>query len=157
MKKLAAFAALLLLAGISLTLYLPDYQPKVAGDKVNYQIDQDSLKTPLLMADTLLTTFEEQDTQYGLQLGLFSQLQQAITQANKMALADLSDSDPLIFKATDHQRFWYLLVLGPFDSKNQSTQQSLRLQQSNSIEAKVMRWPIAKDETSEDTTTEPNS
>lgn len=131
---------LLLVAGVSLTLYLPAYQSnnRVSDNPTAYQISQSSLKKPLLMTTTLLPALSLQDSSYGLRLGLFGQLQQAINQSTKYRLAD----NPTIIKTTDQQRLWYLLVLGPFDSKQHASDRRLLLRQNHDISTTLINWPI---------------
>ena len=139
-KKITILVVLLVVVGVSLTLYLPAYQSnnRVSDNLTTYQIDQPSLKTPLLMTDTLLPTVALQDSLYGLRLGMFGQLQQAINQGKKYRLAD----DPTIFKTTDEQRLWYLLVLGPYSSKEDARGQGLLLQKNHDISTTLIQWPL---------------
>lgn len=136
LKKLTALITLLVAGGIGLSLYLPDYQRQPLAPQA-YQINQASLKSPLPMADTLLGVLDQPDTLYGLQLGLFGQLQQALEQADHYALTASS-----IIKTTDGRRFWYILLLGPFDNKNEPAKYAAQLRQNRDISAKLIRWPI---------------
>lgn len=139
LKQLTALITVLLITGISLTLYLPDYEPENAIRLAppNYQISQESLKNPFAMNDTLLNALEQEGSRFGLRLGLFGQLQQAVDQGAKYALTD----KPTIFKTTDNQRYWYLLVLGPFPDRFQANHRSLSLAQNQHISSTLMRWP----------------
>jgi cell division protein FtsN len=140
LKQIIGYLLLLVAAGTGLTLYLPDYEPDngVSTQQQFYQIDQPSLKEPLPMADTLLSATEPPGSAYGLRLGLFSQLQQAIGQGQKLALAD----NPTIVKLTDQQRYWYLLMLGPYDSTDIANQQRYDMARQHGISATLMKWPM---------------
>lgn len=134
----------LLITGVSFTLYLPAYEPgnPVTDNRPTYHIEQPTLKKPLLMSDTLLDAFEQNTNGYGLTLGLFGQLQQAIDQGIKYGLKD----NPTIVKATDRQRYWYILILGPYMSQAQANQRRLLLQQNMDISTTLIKWPLADEE-----------
>ena len=137
MKKLVTLAITLLLAGIGLTLYLPAYEPGQAVDRaIPYQVDQDSLKTPYPMEATLLSAINPTEN-YALQLGLFGDLEQAISQARKYALSE----KPTILKTKDRQRYWFLLLLGPYPTKQMAKDQMLALLKNHQIQSKLAQWP----------------
>jgi len=139
-KNLTALFVVLLATGTGLTLYLPQFQPGSNGSglRINYQINQDSLKTPLLMSATLLDPLEQDGSGFGLRLGLFSQLAQAISQGEKYPLAQIPD----IIKVTDQHRYWYLVILGPYSSQTLANQQSARLEEKYGVSATLIRWPF---------------
>ncbi|WDE14320.1 SPOR domain-containing protein [Thalassomonas haliotis] len=141
-KNITALFVVLLAAGTGLTLYLPQFQPDSngAGQHIHYQINQDSLKKPLLMSTTLLDPLEQQASGFGLRLGLFSQLAQAIRQGQAYSLAQIPD----IVKVTDEQRYWYLLILGPYPSEDLAHQQSFQLEEKHGISTTLIRWPFAE-------------
>lgn len=141
MKKFLAFAIVLIMAGAGMTMYLPQFKIEQSGkaELAKYQIDQDSLKAPYNMDDMLLAVFHDDKTQYGLQLGLFSGLQQAIERAKKYTL----DATPTIIQAVDTSRTWYVLVLGPYPSQNEGSKMQSQLLDKNSVQSKVIQWPQA--------------
>jgi len=134
MKKLAVIITFLLLIGVSLTVYLPAYDPSnlVSEKKQQYQINKASLKAPVLLSETSLKIQKTEDDFYGLQLGMFSRLDQAVT----MAKTDSSADNTIIVKVSDKTRYWYLLIHGPFASKEMINQQKM----NNS--ATLIRWPL---------------
>lgn len=141
-KKIVGFAVVLLLSGIGLSVYLPDFEPNegVSLNPVGYQINQPSLKQPLIMSDMLLDSISPANQVYGLQLGLYGQLPQAIAQAQQYHSLTMATT---IVKATDQQRYWYLLLLGPYDSQARASSQRLQLRQKQNISATLMQWPLA--------------
>ncbi|MFT4927209.1 MAG: hypothetical protein ACI8WB_003315 [Phenylobacterium sp.] len=143
-KKIATLATVLLITGVGLTLYLPTYQPDnaITVDKISYHIDQPSLKKPLSMDDILLSPVGEDEQRYGLRLGLFGQLQQAIYLAEK-TIQSKPATETTIIKATDQQRYWYMVILGPFKTPSQANQQGTLLLQKQQISTTLMRWPLA--------------
>jgi hypothetical protein len=142
-KKLSVLFVALLLIGVSLTLYLPAFDPSnlVTTNKQSYQINQPSLKKPLLLSETSLKIQMTEDDFYGLQLGMFSQLQQAITMGKKNNQADKL----LIVKVKDKKRYWYLLIHGPYTSREATNQQK------TNRSATLIRWPINPKEASDQT------
>lgn len=126
----------LLATGVGLTLLLPEYKVDSTNKKaIKYEINQDSLTTPLNMQDLLLVTPTPQDAMYALRLGLFSQLQQATKAAEALQLPAL----PMIVKAVGTNREWYLLTLGPYASEDQAEQKKLWLQ-NQQISATLILW-----------------
>ena len=144
MKSIIALAITLLLTGVGLTLYLPAYEPDAPIDRsIPYQIDQASLKKPYAINQTLITALAPEQDNYALQLGLFGQLDQAVAKAQKYALSE----NPTIIKTIDRQRYFYLLLLGPFERKSEANQTLLALMQQRQIAAKLVKWPLSsKDE-----------
>ena len=142
MKKILGILVVLLITGVSLTLYLPDYKPSdvqaPTTPKINYQINQDSLKQPINMSDILLKPPIPPESIFGVRLGLYSQLQQAIDASSGFN----TKHDLTIIKAQDNYRQWYLVITGPFDSHTQSTQIQQQLS-VNKISATLIQWPLA--------------
>ncbi|WP_281557535.1 SPOR domain-containing protein [Thalassomonas sp. RHCl1] len=140
-KNITALFVILLATGTGLTLYLPQFQPGSTGvDKhIGYLINQDSLKKPLQMSATLLNPPEQDTADFGLRLGLFSQLAQAVGQGQKYALAQTPD----IIKVSDQQRYWYLLILGPYSNQMQANLQSRQLEEKHGISTTLIRWPFS--------------
>ena len=138
--------AFLLTVGVGLTLYLPSYQPSVTDATSSYIIDLPSLKSPLLMSDTLLTTLKEEDSVYGLRLGLFGQLTQAInlgkSLGNKPEEKNAFEDTAIIVKATDKQRFWYFLILGPYSSEDIANKKRMLLLQNQDLSTTIIKWPL---------------
>ncbi|WDE08064.1 SPOR domain-containing protein [Thalassomonas viridans] len=139
-KNLTALFVALLATGTGLTLYLPQFEPGSNGaDKhIGYQINQDSLKKPLLMSATLLDPLDQDSSGFGLRLGLFSQLAQAISKGQEYSLSQIPD----IIKVTDQQRYWYLLILGPYPSEAQANRESSQLEEKHGISTTLIRWPF---------------
>jgi cell division protein FtsN len=140
LKQIAGYLILLVAAGTGLTLYLPTFEPdnKVTRQQLFYQINQASLKQPLPMADTLLSATQAKDSLYGIGLGLFGQLPQAIGQGQKLALTE----NPSIVKLTDGNRYWYLLMIGPFESAQQANKRRFDIAQAHSMTATLIKWPL---------------
>ena len=141
MKKILGILVVLLAIGVSLTLYLPDYQPvdvkKPITPKIQYQINQGSLKQPINMSDILLKPTTPTDAVFGVRLGLYSQLQQAIDASASFK----GDQQLTIIKAQDNYRQWYLVITGPIESQTQGEQIQQQLF-THEISATLIRWPL---------------
>ncbi|MBJ7539992.1 SPOR domain-containing protein [Marinomonas transparens] len=136
--KILILVATLLIAGIALTVSLPTFQaPSINKTQAaNYLINQDSLSSPLDMKDFLLITPTPSDSTFTLRLGLYSQLQQAVTEAKAIN----APSKTVIIKVTDKNREWYLVLLGQYATLSQAEQQR-RWLQNNQTSATLMLLP----------------
>lgn len=135
MKKLAFLITFLVFIGISLTLLLPPFGANniVPNTKNNYQLNQASLKEPILLSETSLKIEMDENDYYGLQLGIFSQLKQAIAMAENNLLVD----DSVIIKMKDNNRYWYILVNGPYPNKDTINQ--LKMHSTSTL----IKWPLS--------------
>jgi len=135
-KSLALLLTLLLLIGVSLTIYLPPFDAGniVSTTPKSYQLNQASLKEPILISETSLKLEMTDNDYYGLQLGMFSQLNQAITMADNNELVDNS----VIIKVKDNSRYWYLLLNGPYPNKD-----AINQLKTNGT-ATLIRWPLSQ-------------
>jgi cell division protein FtsN len=104
--------------------------------ELQYTLVADSLKSPLPMSAYFLRAPTPPDAQYSLRLGLFSKLDQATQFANNLSMKDKTT----VVKASDAQRDWYMVLLGPFTSKASATENRQRLQ-NEQISATLMLWP----------------
>lgn len=148
LKSLGGFALLLLLTGIGLTIYLPEYKPQnsqSSGSPVSYRIEQSTISQPIDMNDLLLDTDNRENVSYGLQLGLFTQLKQAIQVAESTILL----TPVTIIKAEDAQRSWYLLAMGPYGTQKEAETEKLKLPNNMKTSAFLVEWPFRVDEDSE--------
>ena len=136
MKKLTVLITLLLLSVIALTLYLPPFEPDnlITSNEQRYILNQDSLKAPLLMSDTSISINMNDSEFYGVQLGMYSQLEQATAISEKYNLAD----KPTIVKVKGKKRYWYLVIIGPYN-KNQAIKNSKK-----SLSSTLVKWPLTQ-------------
>lgn len=138
LSKILILIVILLMTGVALTLSLPEYKTDspLRKNDVAYTIIQDSLTSPYLMNDLLLISPSPPDAEFALRLGLYHQLQQAITVAKTLQIP----TKPYIIKAIDTHREWYIILLGPYASKSQAEQKKLWLQK-NQLSATLSMWP----------------
>ena len=120
--------------GVSLTLYLPSN--KVSSPPA-YAIDEVSLKTPINSNETLIQAAPEQEQKYALQLGLYSNLRHAVSQAKQFTL----NSQIHIMTIEDGKHLWHLLLLGPYDSQSDAVIQLTDLDEDLQTRISIVRWP----------------
>ena len=151
-KKLLGFALLLVAIGTGFSLYLPEYQTAdivlpsnatvIVESSLNEPVNPDALRlSSILFADT------PESVNYALQLGLFGTLADAQLKGHSLyQQANSVFTSPLqIFKAKDQQRYWYILALGPMDTKAQINQYTQLLQEQN-IKSQEILWPFSAEE-----------
>jgi len=138
MRIFFIFLMLALLIGVGLSLSLPKFQSTSMNLSVqeSYKINQDSLSSPIPMKDFLLITPIPNDATFTLRLGLYSQLQHAITSVESISLP----IETIIIKATDGYREWYLVLQGKYEKQSHAEQQQQWLQ-NNQIPATLILWP----------------
>lgn len=146
-KKILVIATVLLAIGVSISVYLPSYNPhnEISTKESTIHIDQDSLRKPILMSSTSLKTPMADSDLYGLQIGMYPQLTQAVTKRQTVPMLN----NVIIIKVQDIKRYWFLLIQGPY--KQKATAQ----QHNSSLSATLIRWPlpIQKQVTNTDTST----
>lgn len=150
LKSIGVFLLTLLLSGVGLTLYLPEYSP-AGTTAASFQIIENTLQQAV-EADTYLASslvFDsaaDKPPPQGLQLGIFGTLLDAQGGARQLSLRALSlPLVPSIFKASHDSRIWYVLALGPFTNTVETRNiESLLL--DNDVRVQTIYWPTT-DET----------
>ncbi len=147
LKNITLSIIALILSGVGLTLWLPDYDISQRPDNnpaANWQLNQSSLDSPLPVSLTRLPLQPTQEDAYAIQLGMFGELQQAINEAGKHPFAQ----SVTIVKIKDHSRFWYTPLVGPFTQKA-AAQDALSEANSNETSVNqatsklpIVRWPL---------------
>lgn len=150
-KALGTLVLILLAIGVGFSLYLPPYSANIdilATPTPRFTIIDDSLTTPfpadaLRYSQSLLAIESDDKTpaSYGLQLGIFGSLKNAAFDAEKISdkLSTLLIT-PAIFKVENQQRQWFVLALGPLESKNELTRYQ-RLLNDRYISSTHIVWP----------------
>jgi hypothetical protein len=145
-KGVGALALTLVAIGVGFSLYLPPYSPNgvvIDEPQPHFALIEESLKTPY-PADTLrhsLQVFSNTDTdaaEYGLQLGIFGSIEDAIAGANTIPIT--LPITPAIFKVENEQRQWLVLGLGPFKTNNESLRYQ-RLLRDHYVDSNSILWP----------------
>lgn len=145
LKSLAGFLLVLVASGVALSLYLPGYSSGEGNsrfEKVNYQIITETIRKPLKMDLMLFDTDSQNEHQFGLRLGIYSQLEQAIQVANNnKSLTALT-----IFKAEDNDNSWYIIAKGPYQQESQAEGQKQQIPSQLELTKTVIVWPLEKKE-----------
>jgi hypothetical protein len=150
-KGLGLLALTLAAVGIGFSLYLPPYSPNgVTTDTLlpNFVLIDESLETPY-SADTLLhssqvfSSTEDEALEYGLQLGIFGSIEDAIAATNTIPIS--LPITPAIFKVASEQRQWLVLALGPFKTNDESLRYQ-RLLTDHYVDSSSILWPTSEKE-----------
>ncbi|EGG93664.1 hypothetical protein IMCC1989_920 [gamma proteobacterium IMCC1989] len=155
MKGLGMLALTLVAVGIGFSLYLPPYSPNgvVIGKALpHFILMEDSLTAPY-PSDTLrhslhaFSSTENATLEYGLQLGIYGSIEDAITGSNAIpsTLFNTLPITPAIFKVENEQRQWLVLALGPFKSNDESLRYQ-RLLTDHYVDSSSILWPSTKKE-----------
>jgi hypothetical protein len=158
MKGVGILALTLVAVGVGFSLYLPPHASNgtILKELVpHFVLIEDSLETPY-PADTLrhsLHVFSStiaDDSEYGLQLGIFGSLEDAVAGSNAIPnkLFTTLPITPAIFKVESDQRQWLVLALGPFKTNNESLRYQ-RLLTDHYIDSSSILWPTTKEAASE--------
>jgi hypothetical protein len=149
LKKLGMLTLALVAIGVGFSLYLPPYSPEgatVTTAQPRFTLIKDSLNTPFI-ADSLRSSQQvfssdtDKETVYGLQLGIFGSLQDAIAGAENMNGVSLELLiTPTIFKVENQKRHWIVLALGPFNTQDEALRYQ-RLLNDHYIVSKRIAWP----------------
>lgn len=149
MKKVLTFIFTMLAAGTGLSLYLPPYKappPPV----LQYTVVESTLIQPPTPSSILLSNLLLEDDatakSFAIQLGLYANIDDAIIGANTLATRQLELPQlPAIFKVEDALRQWYILSLGPYITKSESSLQKIKLDTAG-IPSQIILWPVEKDD-----------
>ena len=141
MYKLLLALATLVIAGVGLTLALPQLEPSASLRHSSiYTVDQKSESSPIPINDFYLKTPLPKDAKFTLQLGMYTQL----TQAEDFIKTLPHANDYIIIKATDNHRFWYLALKGNYPSQEKALFDQHRLQEHDIPSSLRLLSPVQK-------------
>jgi hypothetical protein len=154
MKGLGILALTLVAVGVGFSLYLPPHSSNgsiIKAPVPHFVLIEGSLETPY-PADTLrhsLQVFSStiaDESEYGLQLGIFGSTEDAIAGSNVIphTLFTTLPITPAIFKVESDQRQWLVLALGPFKTNDESLRYQ-RLLTDHYIDSSSILWPTTKE------------
>ncbi|BFM48703.1 SPOR domain-containing protein [Marinomonas sp. THO17] len=135
MRKTIIIYFNIMLLGIILVLYLPSHINTKYKNNRLYTVDADSLISPYPLSSMHLPAANK-GAKYTLQVGLHRELGQATDQAQRIEF----DAPLRIIKAKDHQKEWFLILVGPYSNKFKAEQAKQALQDEG-ISSRVSLWP----------------
>ena len=150
LKKLGVFALLLVASGIGLSLYLPKHlpveQPTSTFNVAGYSIDQAVDLSTIQLSSLLSSNNSDNNIQYALQLSQFESLSGATSEAELLGKKEITfPSLPTIFRVTAQNRYWYILMLGPFKNRNEAILFQRQLENTHTLPSVTVLWPTNKD------------